>query len=272
MTVIDVAGTEMSPATQYRTVGFANLLRSEWTKQRSLRSTYLCVAFTVLAMVGIALLMGIRWSRQSGPMPPNFDAANVTLSGAYLAQVVVGALGVLAISSEYATGMIRATFAAVPQRRALLAAKALVLAASVLALGEVLAFASFGIGQALLSDKHVGVSLGDSGVLQAVFGTGLYVAVAALLGFGLGAAIRHTAGAISAFFGLMFAATAVVNLLPESWRNAIVDYLPLNAGGQILTTVRVKGGLAPWTGLGVFALYALAALVIGFLVVGARDA
>jgi ABC-2 type transport system permease protein len=272
VTALDTAPDAARATKRYTSVGFANVLRSEWTKLRSLRSTFLCVAFTVLAMIGIAVVMGVRWARQSGSLPPNFDATNVALSGAYLGQVVVGALGVLVISSEYSTGMIRATFAAVPQRHALLAAKAVVLAGATVVLGEVLAFASFGIGQALLTGKHAGVSLGDPGVLAAVFGTGLYLCAAALLGFGLGAAIRHTAGAISAYFGLLFAATAVVNLLPESWRNAIVDYLPLNAGGQILTTVRVKGGLAPWTGLGVFAIYAAVALLIGFLAVGARDA
>lgn len=260
------------PVVPFETVGFGNVLRSEWTKLRSLRSTYLCTALVVLAMVGIAVIMGVRWAQQSGPLPDNFDPTNVTLSGAYLAQVVVTAVGVLTISSEYGTGMIRATFAAVPQRRAVLAAKGLVLAAATLVVAEIVSFAAFLIGQALLTGKHAGVSLADPGVLRAVAGAGLYLTVAAALGLGLGAAIRHTAGAISAFFGLVFASDAVVDLLPTSWRNDLIDYLPLNAGSQVFTIVRVKGALSPWDGLGVFALYAVVALAIGFVLIGVRDA
>ena len=96
------------------TVGFDNLLRSEWTKLRSLRSTYLCAALIVLLTVGLAVVMGLRWSHETRPLPDNFDATNVSLIGFYLAQVVAGALGVMVISSEYATRMIWATTAAVP--------------------------------------------------------------------------------------------------------------------------------------------------------------
>jgi ABC-2 type transport system permease protein len=268
-TDLTAASTRSRPA---RTVGFGNLLRSELTKLRSVRSTYLCLALAVLSMIGIAVVMGARWTRQSGPLPGDFDPTNVTLSGAYLAQVVVGALGVLTVSSEYTTGMIRATFAAVPQRRSVLAAKGLVLGVATLVVGEVLAFVSFGIGQALLASKHAGVSLGDPGVARAVLGTGLYLTVAAALGFGLGLTIRHTAGAISAFFGIVFAANAIVDLMPTSWRNDVINYLPLNAGSQILTVEGGSGALSPWAGLGVFALYAAAALTVGFVLVERRDA
>lgn len=254
------------------TIGFDNVLRSEWTKLRSVRSTYLSTGLVVLMMIGLGTFLGARWAHESGALPDNFDPTNVTLSGVYLAQIVVGALGVLAISSEYTTGAIRATFAAVPQRRAVLAAKALVVAAATFVVGEVLSFVSFGIGQALLSSKQAGVSLGDPGVLRAVFGAGLYLTAVVLLGFGLGAAIRHTAGALCAFFGLLFAPNVIIELLPTSWRNAIIDYLPANSGSQIFTIVKVKGSLAPWAGLGVFCLYAAAALLIALLLVNRRDA
>jgi ABC-2 type transport system permease protein len=273
MTITEAPQHTAAPApTRYASVGFGNVLRSEWTKLRSVRSTYLCGAMLFVAMVGLGIFMGARWAHESGALPDDFDPTNVTLSGAYIGQIILGALGVLAISSEYATGMIRASLTAVPQRRSVLAAKAIVLATVTVVVGEILAFTSFGIGQALLHGKHAGASLGDPGVLRAVAGTGLYLTVSALLGFGLGAAIRHTAGAISALFGLVFATNAIIDLLPTSWRNDIINYLPLNAGSQILTIVQTKGGLAPWTGLGVYALYALAALVAGFLLIDARDA
>lgn len=270
--MIDTLAQSPVGAASVRTVGFGNVLRSEWTKLRSLRSMMLCAGLIVIAMIGIALALGIRWSRQTGAMPDDFDPTLVSLSGVYLAQIVVGAVGVLTISSEYTTGMIRASFSAVPQRPAVLAAKALVLSAAMLVLGEITGFASFTLGQALLAHKHAGASLGDPGVLRAVAGAGLYLPAVALLGFGLGAVVRHTAGALSSFFGILFAPSALADLLPASWRDAIIEYLPANAGSQIFTIVQKDGALAPWTGLGVFCLYAVAAVAAGFALVSRRDA
>jgi ABC-type transport system involved in multi-copper enzyme maturation permease subunit len=258
------------------TIGFGNVLRSEWTKMRSVRSTYWTLIAAVLSTVALGAVICARWAqiantKGSGELD-GFDATLTSLNGIYLAQIAIGTLGVLVISSEYGTGMIRATFSAVPQRRALLAAKGIVFAAVVLLLGEVMSFAAFGIGQALLSGSHAGVSLGQPGVLQAVAGAGLYLAAVGLLGFGLGTTIRHTAGALSAFFGLLFGASAIVALLPTSWREAVLPYMPANAGSQIFTIVRSHGALGPWTGLGVFCLYVVAAVGAGFVLVTARDA
>lgn len=258
--------------TRFATIGFDNVLRSEWTKLRSLRSSRLCAALVVVLMFGLAIVMGARWAHQSGAMPDGFDATNVGLSGIYLAMIVVGTVGVLTISSEYATGMIRATFGAVPQRLPVLAAKAIVLAAVTLVIGEVVTIASFLLCQAFLAHKHAGVSLADHGVLTAVLGAGLFLTAVGLLGVGLGATIRHTAGAISAFFGIVFALPAVVDLLPTNWRNDIIEYLPLNAASQILQTQHTHDALGPWQGLGVFCLYVLAALVAAAAVITSRDA
>jgi ABC-2 type transport system permease protein len=270
--MIDTLAQSPVDAKPALTIGFDNLLRSEWTKLRSLRSMILCAGLIVIAMLGIAIILGIRWSRQDGAMPDDFDPALISLSGVYLAQIVAGAVGVLTISSEFTTGMIRASFSAVPQRQAVLAAKALVLAAAMLVLGEIISFTSFTLGQALLADKHAGASLTDPGVLRAVVGAGLYLPAVALLGFGLGAVVRHTAGALSSFFAILFAPSALVDLLPDSWRNAIIEYLPANAGSQIFTVIHTKDALAPWTGLGVFCLYAAAAVGAGMLLVVRRDA
>lgn len=258
------------------TIGFGNLLRSEWTKLRSVRSTYWTTLLALLTTVALGAIICLRWAqiiRSGGPGKlDGFDATLTSLNGIYLAQIAIGALGVLVISSEYGTGMIRATLAAVPQRRAVLAAKGLVLGGATLALGEMLSFASFGIGQAILAGVHGGASLRDPGVLRAVVGGGLYLAVVALLGFGLGAMIRHTAGALSAFFGLLFGGSVIVALLPTGWRNDLLPYMPANAGSQIFTIVRTHGALSPWTGLGVFSLYALVALTAGFFLMQRRDA
>lgn len=258
------------------TIGFGNVLRSEWTKLRSVRSTYWTTLMALLTTVALGAIICFRWTQltrnATSAKPADFDATMTSLNGIYLAQIAIGALGVLVISSEYGTGMIRATFAAVPQRRAVLAAKGLVLGGATLALGEVLSFASFGIGQAILADVHRGASLRDPGVLRAVAGGGLYLALVALLGFGLGAVIRHTAGALSAFFGLLFGGSVIVALLPTSWSNDLMPYMPANAGSQIFTIVRTHGALSPWAGLGVFGLYALVAIVAGFALAQRRDA
>ena len=254
----------------YQSVGFGNLLLSEWTKLRTLRSNRLSVIVIVLGTIGLGVFMGARWAHQHGSLGPGFDATNVSLSGVYLVQILVGVIAAMAISSEHTTGMIRASFCAVPQRRALIAAKALVVAVATLVLGEVSCFVAFGSGQALLAGKHAGVSLADPGVLSAVFGSGLYLTLVAVLGFGLGTAIRHTAGALAAFFGVLFAPSALVDLLPTSWRNTVIEYLPANAGSQILTLVHKQGALSAWAGLGVFGLYALGAVLAGFALCG-RD-
>jgi hypothetical protein len=260
------------PAT---TIGFPNLVRSEWTKLRSVRSTYWTAIVAVLATVALGAAICIRWRHDLTVHPENlygFDSTLTSLNGIYLAQVAVGALGVLVISSEYGTGMIRATLGAVPQRRAMLAAKAVVFGGSTFSAGEILSFTAFGLGQAILGPSHGGASVGDPGVLRAVIGGGLYLTAVGMLGFGLGALIRHTAGALSAFFGILFALTAIVDLLPTSWRNDLIQYLPANSGSQIITVIPTSNSLAPWTGLGVFCLYALAAIVAATVLIERRDA
>jgi ABC-2 type transport system permease protein len=276
MTMLHTLPPEAYPARSApATVGFANLMRSEWTKLRSVRSTYWTAGTAFLAMIGLSVGLAIRWSHDIKANPARadgFDATLTVLSGIYLAQVAVGALGVLVISSEYGTGMIRATLSAVPQRRAMLAAKGIVFALAAFVAGEAASFVCFWIGQAILHGAHAGASLSQPAVLRAVFGGGLYLTAVGLLGFGLGAAIRHTAGALSSFFGILFALTAIVDLLPTNWRNDIIEYLPLNAGSQILVTSHAHDALGAWQGLGVFCLYAVAALVAGAAVLTSRDA
>jgi hypothetical protein len=254
-------------------MNFADVLRSEWTKLRSVRSTYWTGLIAVLATIGVCVIVCVKWADDIRHSPgTTIDATTVSLNGIFLAQVAVGTLGVIVISSEYGTGMIRATFGAVPQRRAVLAAKGLVFGVVTLVIAEILSFTAFGIGQAILSGAHAGVSLGQPEVLRAVIGGGLYLAAVGLLGFGIGALVRHTAGALSAFFGVLFAVTALADLLPSSWRNDVMPYMPANAGTQIFAVQRVHDSLAPWTGLGVLCLYAAAAIGAATVLVTRRDA
>lgn len=259
--------------TQFATIGFANVMRSEWTKLRSVRSTYWTAIMAVLSTIAICVIVCAQWVHDIHRHPgDSLDPVLSSLNGIYLSQIAVGALGVLLISSEYGTGMIRSTFAAVPQRRAVLSAKLLVFVGCALVVGEAVCFTAFGIGQAILHQVGVGVSIGHGAALRAVFGGGLYLAGIGLLGFGLGALIRHTAGALSALFGLLFATTALVDLLPTSWRDATIKFMPLNAGSQIFTTQPTHDSLSPWAGLGVFCLYGAVATIAALLLVTRRDA
>ncbi|MGH6655161.1 MAG: ABC transporter permease [Actinocrinis sp.] len=256
------------------TVGFGNLLVSEWTKLRTVRSTYLTALFAAFGAVAVAVAICVRYAQEYSTMSPDDrqgDLTNFSLSGLYLAQVALGALGVLVISGEYGTGMIRATLAAVPQRRLVLAAKGLVLTGATVLLGEAVSFAAFGLGQAILSGKHLGVSLADPGALRAVAGAGLYLAATALLGFGLGALIRHSAGALSALFGLLYATTALIDTLPTAWRDHVINYMPVNAGSQVMAVSHTPGALGAWTGLAVFLCYPAAAIVLAAVLIERRD-
>jgi ABC-2 type transport system permease protein len=189
-----------------------------------------------------------------------------------LSQIAIGVLGVLVITSEYDSGMIRATLSAVPQRRRVLAAKAIVFAVTALIVGIFASFAAYFVFQAFLSDESLRSSLGDPGVLRAVTGGGLYLAVLGLFGLGLGTIIRGSAGAIAALFGVLFVPPLILELLPGSWQDTIGPYVPLEAGSQIYFLRQEANALSPWTGFAVFSLYAALALGVGFFLLTRRDA
>lgn len=251
-----------------------NALRSEYSKLITVRSTFWTLFTAVAANTGVAALLAIFVSgRLSASEKATVDVVRLTLGGMHISQVAIGVLGVLVISSEYSTGTIRATLSAVPRRRLMLTAKAAVFTAASLAVGTASSFAAFFLFQALRSGSGMTAALSDPGVLRAVTGAGLYLGVIGVFGLGLGAIIRAPAGAIAALLGIMFVPPLLSDLLPHSWQTAIGPYLPLNAGGQIYIAARFDpGSLAPWTGLGVFCLYAAIALGTGIFLVSRRDA
>jgi ABC-2 type transport system permease protein len=256
------------------TIGLANVTRSEWTKLRSVRSTLWTSLTVLLATAGVGAFVCARWVAEfhaGHESRLGFDAALTSLTGIYLAQVAVGALGVLTITSEYSTGMIRASLSAVPQQRALLAVKGGVFAVAAFAGGELVSFATFGIGQAILHQAGAGLSLADGTALRAAFGGGLYLTAVGLLGYAFGALIRNSAGALAALFGLLFASTAVIDLLPTQWRNDAIEYMPANAGSQIITTMHGSDALSPWAGLGVLTCYVAAVMTAALVLAGRRD-
>jgi ABC-type transport system involved in multi-copper enzyme maturation permease subunit len=253
-----------------------DVVRSEATKFRTVRSTYWTIVAAVVAIVGLGALLCATYIGHYSHIRPEeratFDPTSFSLSGLLLAQLAIGVLGVLLITSEYSTGMIRATLAAVPQRRTVLAAKAAVFAFVTLVIAEASCFAAFLIGQSILSSKHIEASLGDPGVLRAVVGGGLYLTVLGLLALGLGTIIRHSAGAIAALFGLLLVLPGLAHALPQSWQDSINQYLPSNAGQQIYHIRLDPHTLSPWAGLGVFCVYAAVALAVAAVLLQRRDA
>jgi len=235
------------------------VVRMEWRKLRTVRSTWWILLVFAVAMVGVAVM-----DADTGPAQPapSYDPTQNAFGGLALVQLAIGILGVLTLSSEFRTGSIRATFAAVPRRGRVLTAKATVLAAVTLAAGEALAFAAFAAFQIAARHGVPHASLASPAVLRAVLFAGAYPCVIGLIGLGLAAVIRHTAGAISAIVGVVFVLPLV--LLPLGMHNAAMKFLPWIIAVDSLTAVKpVAYSLSAWTGLAMLCLYAAAALAAG---------
>jgi ABC-2 type transport system permease protein len=258
-----------------RTAHAAKVLASEWLKLRTVRSTWWALAavavFNVAGAValGIALPKTLSLSQQAS----HRDPTQLVLIGLHVSQIAIGVLGVLIIGSEYSSGMIRASLAAVPPRRLLLGAKTAVLAAVAIAAGVATCYAAwFAFNLFLPAGSPMRMPLSDPGVARAITGAGLYLGVLALAGLGLGALLRSSAGAITALFGVLFVPSVIMQLLPASWQNTVGQYLPLNAGESIYRVPQEPHSLAPWTGLSVLCGYAAIALIAGFILISRRDA
>jgi ABC-type transport system involved in multi-copper enzyme maturation permease subunit len=265
-------------APRYRPTG---VLRSEWTKLRSVRSTTWTLLSTVVITIGIGVIAtateATRWAHSFPAGHLSFDPTNLSLTGLLFGQFAIGILGVLVISAEYGTGTIRASLAAVPDRRMLLAAKAAVFALVVLVVGEVVSFGAFFIGQMLIGGGAPHATIGQAGVLRAVVGAGLYLALLGLLALGLGSIIRHTAGAIAVFVGVLLIIPLLLPALPTSLNHAINKFEPITIGNAMTSVnTHVSSGSAPtfnaWVGLAIMAGYAALALGIGGWRMMRRDA
>ncbi|MFG3438025.1 ABC transporter permease subunit [Nonomuraea sp. NPDC047897] len=244
-----------------------DILRSEWTKIRSVRSTVWTLAITALLMVGLgALLSGSVAASEDGPVDP-VSATRISLSGIMLASMGTAALGVLVISGEYRTGAIRTTLMAVPRRLKLLAGKIIVFTAVALTVSMAAALASFLIGQAILD----GATLGDPGTVQAVAGTGLYLTACGLFGLALGALIRHTPGAIVSAVALILVLPPLTNGLPGRWGQLVRDHFTSNAGMEVAFPSEANQ-LGPWSGFGVYLAWIAIVLIPAAVLLRRRDA
>jgi ABC-2 type transport system permease protein len=255
---------------------FGATLRSEWIKFRSVRSTIWTLLAAAVATIGLGALLCAayvsRYDSLSLGERARFDPTSFNLRGLFLAQLAIGVLGVLVISSEYTTGMIRTSFAAVPQRRTVVVAKSVVFLVVAFVVGTVACFGAFFAGQAILASKHLDVGLGDPGVLRAIVGGGVYLALIGLLGLSFGTLLRRTAGAIAALFGLVLVLPALASALPSPWGTDVPKYLPSEAGQAMLGIHQHSDLLSPGAGFAVLVAYGAAALALALYVVARRDA
>ncbi|HEY2777305.1 MAG TPA: hypothetical protein VGI77_05335 [Gaiellaceae bacterium] len=250
-------------------VTLPRLIVSEWTKLRSVRSTVWSLLVAVVFIVGLSVLVPEVRIHHLRPGEHIDNPLELTFGGVQIAQLAVGVLGVLVITGEYATGMIRASMAAAPRRLPVLWAKLIVYGTTVFALTVPAAFVAFFIGHTVLQGRHEAVALGAHGVVRAIVGAGLYLTVIGLFGLSLGAIVRNTAGGIAAFAAIMFVLPPLMNVLPLSWNNAISPYLPLQAGERVL---QLQGGtLGPWQGFAVLCAYAVTATVVAAVLLLRRD-
>jgi ABC-2 type transport system permease protein len=253
----------------------ARVIVSEWTKLWSLRSTRYSIAAALLLIVGVAALacgvVAHNWPHMSLHDRQEFHPLEVNLAGVQIAQLAIGVLGVLVITGEYSTGMIRATMAAVPKRLPVLWAKAIVYGFVVLVLAVPTTLIAFVLGEAILARQNIDIAFSHPGVARAVLGAALYLTVIGLFGLGIGAIVRNTAGGIATFAGILFVLPPLMNVLPATWNDAASRYLPLDAGQAIMTLTRDPQQLAPWTGLGLLCAYTAAALALASLLLVRRD-
>ena len=275
-TTTDIAAAPGTAAVRRENVTQLRVINSEWIKMRTLKSTPITLLVAVVIMVGLGPLLTWANAAHSGGGPghgaPVVNSAELTLGLYHLAQLAIGVLGVLMVTGEYSTGMIRASLSAVPKRLPVLWAKAAVYGAVVLVLMTAASLVAFYSGQAILSHYNRSVGLSDPGVARVVFGTGLYLTVVGLLGVALGALIRNGAGAISSLVGLLLLIPVLSELLPNSWSTHITPYLPSNAGGALLNVVPDPTLMSPWGGFALFVGYAVLLLAIAGALLKRRDA
>jgi ABC-2 type transport system permease protein len=261
--------TTPPPRTSSLPAGGATLprvIRSEWTKLWSLRSTWWTLLIAFVVTIGFATLLSWGASSNIDKMDAQdratLDVTNLAMVGVAFGQLAFAVLGALVVASEYTTGGIKATLVAVPNRLRVLVSKVIVFSVVAWAAGTVAAFVSFFVAMPFWSSHDLAANLSDPGVLRAVFGAGLIALASGLLGLALGALIRHTAGSITSAVALLFVLPPLTNLLPGDWGKAISTRFTTNAGQHITEVIHPAGQMHPWPGF----LWMLAECVVPLLV------
>lgn len=259
-------------------LSFAGVVRGEWIKLLSLRSTWWTLAATVALMALIALAASASLADIVGDAPvgaPLPHGAELVTTGSQLGIVTVAVLGALLMTGEYSTGMVRSTLAAVPSRLPVLAAKGIVLTVVTVAVAVVSIAASYLVARPFLDDHGLVPALEDAQTWQVFGGTVYFFVVTALVALGIATVLRHTAGSITAVLGLLLLLPGVLQLISIDWVQDVTSMLPLPASFAFLGVSGSMGGnelLTPWQGVGVVAAYAVVTLAAGAVLLRRRDA
>lgn len=274
-TMTHPAATERSPHSGRP--GFGNALSAEWTKLRSVRSTVWTLGALVVVSIGLTALVNMLAAPDLAESIADGEAFEpvgaFVMWGGQFGQIAAFVLGVLIASSEYGSGMMRSTLAAMPRRGQVLGAKSVVLAGVVLVLGVITTFGMYLAANIFLTQEGIGLALTDDGVLRAIFGGGMYLAVLALFGFGLGMLMRHTAGAVTVGLAMLFVVGNLVMLIPGATGEWLTKLMPGNAGSQVAMVESFNPNLLdPWVGFSVFAGETLLLLAVAGWLFARRDA
>lgn len=257
------------------------VMKSEWIKFRSVRSTVIGTIVMFALTIGIGILIGFAVKGHLSKLSPleraTLDPVQLSLGGVLFAQFAVGVIGGLVITAEYSSTSIRTTLAAVPNRLRLITAKAIVLGIAVFVTGEVASFIAYFDGSAIFRGTVAALPpLSQGKILLAVFMSGIYLTLMGLFGFGIGLILRHSAGTISTYTSLLLILPIVVLLLPGSWQNQITKYEPSVLGQAMRSTTGVIRGGTPlfstWTATGILVLYCVAVIGAGVYMMQRRDA
>ncbi|GAA3926245.1 ABC transporter permease [Actinoplanes auranticolor] len=244
---------------------------AEWIKLRSLRSTWYTLACLFVVGLGITTLASNSAREAYADAGAGWDPTAHSLTAYIVAQLIIGVLGTLVVTSEFATGLMRTTLTVTPRRHRVLAAKVAIAAAVAVVAGQVLMVAAFLIGQPLIDRQGVpNAGLGDPGVLRAVLAGGLYLALIALLAVGLGTIMRATAGALVTLVGIIFLVPALAGLFP-SWMKGMLDFWPTIGGAAALATVPNPDFPHPWWNLAGLGLGVAGVLAVAFVLLRRRD-
>jgi ABC-type transport system involved in multi-copper enzyme maturation permease subunit len=274
-----IAGTRTPSLRQVRPrrvesepVSLRRSVDSEWVKFRTLRSSWAMLGAAGLVMVIFSLIIAYNTRHLNHPLQAGDIAPSGTLQGYYLAELLIGALGVLFVSGEYSTGMIRSTLAAVPRRIPVLWGKLIVFVSIIAAAMIVMSFVAFFAGQGLISAFRPAFSLGDPGVLRVIIGTAVYLTFIGMIGAALGWIMRSTPGGLVAFVGLILVLPVLFGDALGHWGKHVAEFFPSTAGASFSTSIPEAPSLSPWVGLLVMGAWVVIGISVALVLLRRRDA
>ena len=259
----------------YELPSFADVARSEWHKFHTVRSTYWSLLAAVVVGLGLSALISLassnHYSKLSESDRAKWDPTSISTSGFGLAQLAIGVLGVLIITSEFSTGQIQTSLAAVPKRHRVLAAKGFVYAVVAFVVFEILGFVAFFVGQAIIHTNAPSVTLGDHDVLRAVIGGGLYAAVLGLLAVAIGTIVRSAAAGIGILVALLYVLPGIAAALPSNLEHSVEKFWPTQAGSQLPSVYRAAHTLSPWAGFAWMTIFTAVVFAVAVVALRNRD-